>query len=134
MPKRPRPWAPESPKTDTKILPVVGVSFVEGYPHNLLALKELIDWQAGQPGAAPLSVILRRNPDNQYDPNAVEVHIPALGKQAFIGHFKRDHARPIAILIDSGVRFACHVHRCRILESQPQNPGIDIAVTRLEQK
>lgn len=120
--------------TDTRVLPVVGVTFAHGYPHNLLRLQELIDWQADQPGAEPLSVVLRRNPENPYDKNAIEVHVPALGDHGFIGHFKREHAGVLAALLDSGQEFESHVHRCRILKSNPSNPGIDISVTRIAQE
>lgn len=115
---------------DERILPVVGVTFVPGYPHNLHQLQALIDWQAGQPGAEMLSVVLVRNPDNPHDPNAVQVHVPALGDDGFIGHFGRDHARPIAALMDSGERLNAWVYRCRVDPNNPSKPGIDILIKR----
>lgn len=115
---------------DERILPVVGVTFVPGYPNNLHQLQALIDWQDGQPGTEPLSVVLIRNPDNPHDPNAVEVHVPALTENGFIGHFGRDNARPIAALLDSGERLSASVYRCRVDADHPSNPGIDILIKR----
>lgn len=127
---------------NTKIVKVVGVSFVPTYPANLHQLQALYDWQADQTKLGsgvtgvlaeiePLSVILVRNPQNRYDRNAIEVHVPALGDEAMIGHIARDQAAIIAPMMDRGRRFQAHVHRCRVLESQPQNPGIDISITRI---
>lgn len=120
--------------SETRFLKVVGVTFVPTYPSNLHQLQALYDWQgssARHVEPEPLSVVLRRNPDNRYDPNAIEVHVPALGTEGMIGHLSREHAAIIAPMMDAGRHFAAHVHRCKILPSQPQNPGIEIAVTRL---
>ena len=57
-------------------LPVVGVSFVDGYPANLMALNEA-DVQADDAGGH-LAVVLRRNPSNTHDANAIEVHVSRL--------------------------------------------------------
>lgn len=122
---------------------VVGVSFVPTYPENLYQLQALYDWQADQAKHGfsatasmaeiePLSVVLKRNPGNQHDRNAVEVHVPALGDDGRIGHLARDNAAIVAPMMDNGVRFACHVHRCRVLQSDPSKPGIDISITRLK--
>lgn len=128
--------------SDTKIVKVVGVSFVPTYPSNLHQLQALYDWQAQATHPSetlpngiqvePLSVVLRRNPANPYDANAVEVHIPALGDEGMIGHLAREHAAIIASMIDRGDILQAHVHRCRVLPSAPQNPGIDIAITRIK--
>lgn len=128
--------------SDVKILPVVGVTFVPSYPANLHQLKALYDWQAQAAQTSevlpqgikvePLSVVLIRNPQNRYDPNAIEVHVPALGDEAMIGHFSRINAAILAPMIDSGRwRFKSSVYRCRIIAGHESNPGIDIEVIRL---
>lgn len=127
---------------DIKIVKVVGVSFCKNYPSNLHQLQALYDWMGSQREAyakadreaevEPLSVILKRNPANPYDANAVEVHVPALGDEGMIGHLAREHAAIIAPMIDRGDILQAHVHRCRVLPSAPQNPGIDIAITRIK--
>lgn len=52
---------------------VAGVTFIDGYPDNLLRLREPADaaWQAGE----CLTAVLRRNPANPYDSNAVEIWV-----------------------------------------------------------
>lgn len=130
-------------KSDIKIMPVVGVTFIRGYPANLHQLQALYDWQATAiqarselgsmptPEIEPLSVIIRHNSDNPHDSNAVQVYVPALGDEAFIGHFARANAVVLAPMLDEGVRFKCWVHKCRILQSDPSKPGIDIAIQRI---
>lgn len=127
--------------SDVKIIPVVGVTFVASYPANLHQLQALYDWQAQATQASealpqgikvePLSVVLRRNPANRHDSNAIEVHVPALGDDAMIGHFSRENAAIVAPMMDRGQRFKASVYRCRITKGQENRPGIDIEVTRL---
>lgn len=115
--------------TRTAIVKVVGCSFVETYPGNLLRLAEL-DGQARLKGEQ-LAVVLVRNPDNFHDANAVEVHVPALGEMAMIGHVPRGDAARLAPRLDAGERFLAEVRWVRLDPEHPEHPGIDIAVTRV---
>lgn len=115
--------------TRAKIVKVVGVTFVEGYPNNLLHLRD-VAMQAEAAGER-LAVLLIRNPANQYDANAVEVHVPALGSMAMIGHVPREQAAALAPRIDAGERFLAEVSWCRIDPDHTDRPGIDIAVVRV---
>ena len=122
-------------KPDTKIVKVVGVTFVRTYPANLLQLQDLIDWQLAVPAkeVEPLSVVLRRNPNNEHDANAIEVHVPALGDEGMIGHIKADHAAILAPMMDAGQRFASSVYKCNVRREAPAKPGIEIQITRLKE-
>lgn len=110
-----------------KIVKVVGVTFVDHYPANLHLLAEITSRQYAE---ERLPVVLRRNPLNAYDFHAVEVHVPALGEMAMIGHVPRDQAARLAPLMDQGVAFAAEVAWCRIDPDHTDRPGIDIAIRR----
>jgi hypothetical protein len=106
-------------------LQVAGVSFASTYPENLLALQEVSELAEGEPIAA----ILVRRPDNPYDANAVEVHVPALGEDAMVGHLSRRHAATLAPAIDAGGRFQCSVYVVRVHSQHPDKPGLDIIIS-----
>lgn len=139
---------------------VVGVSFVPGYPGNLHRLNELTNrpphpgpfpsglrgdmaimeadnawfaadeaWQEGRARELP-SVVLKRNPDNQYDSNAVEVHVPALGEHGMIGHMERPLAARLAPDMDSGGRWVAGIEAVLVDPDHEDRPGISITCTR----
>jgi hypothetical protein len=108
---------------------VVGVSFTPGYPDNLHTLSWMQD--EAEAKEEPLVVVLVRNPDNPYDSNAVEVHVPALGEMAMIGHLTRPIAARFACDIDDkGYRFGAQVHWVRINPDHPDRPGVTITAWR----
>lgn len=108
---------------------VVGVSFTEGYPdnlHNLAAVQERAE-DAGE----PLTVILVRNPDNEFDSNAIQVHVPALGeKWGFIGHLTRPIAARMAPEIDGGDKWGAEIVSVLIDPDHMDRPGISIKCAR----
>jgi hypothetical protein len=112
----------------SRTVPVVGVSFVADYPHNLRLLKELDDERAQD---EPLPVVLIRRPENPHDANAVEVHVPALGTQGMIGHLSRENAAKIAPLLDEGVQFSCYLNWVRIAHDHLERPGVDISIRKV---
>jgi hypothetical protein len=107
---------------------VVGVSFVPGYPDNLLDL-ELADSKA-QIAGEPLAVVLRRNPKNEYDSNAIEVHVPALGEHGMVGHLTRPIAQRMAPELDAGERWLAEVESVLIDPDHLDRPGISIRCKR----
>lgn len=109
---------------------VVGVSFTAGYPDNLYALDEA--WTHRLLDAdEPLPVILVRNPENEYDANAIEVHVPSLGEEwGMIGHLTRPIAARMAPEMDAGGRFVAEVVSVLIDPDHPDRPGISIHVDR----
>lgn len=113
------------------VVPVVGVTFAPGYPGNIRRLAEICA-ENPRPGEEEIPVVLMRNPDNEHDANAVEVHVPSIG--AMIGHCSRIIAARLAPSMDAGVKFLAWVHWVRIDPEHPDNPGIDIAFRRAEQE
>jgi hypothetical protein len=109
---------------------VVGVSFVPKYPGNLHALSEASD--RARLDGEPLSVVLVRNPKNQYDSNAIEVHVPALGEGGFIGHLTRPIAARMAPEIDAGETWIAEVGDVLINPAHMDRPGITINCKRID--
>ena len=104
---------------------VVGVIFVPGYPTNLDSLK--VSQEEAEECGEPLAAVLVRNPDNEYDTNAIEVHVPSLGEQAgFIGHLTSPLARRLAPQLDSGEHWGASVEAVLIHPDFPDRPGISI--------
>ena len=107
---------------------VVGVSFVPGYPDNITSLRDLAD-EAARLGER-MTAVLIRNPKNEYDSNAIEVHVPALGDNGMIGHVERPLAARMAPEIDQGTRFLAEVVNVLINPDHPDRPGISINMKR----
>lgn len=110
-------------------VPVVGVTFVATYPTNLLLLAEQAEWAERQ--GEQLTAILVRNPQNPYDANAIEVHVPALGDMAMIGHLSREIAARLAPRLDAGDRYEVKVSWVRINPDHLDRPGIDLSICRV---
>lgn len=112
---------------------VVGLSFIKSYPNNLLELRDITEGviaHDGQPGEeAP--VVLIRNPDNEYDANAIEVHVPALGSKAMVGHLERPIAARLARELDAGVRWRARVESVLVDPDHPDRPGLLIKCGRV---
>jgi hypothetical protein len=109
---------------------VRGVSFTAGYPDNLYALESEVD-RAGVAGE-PLVAVLIRNPDNEYDGNAIEVHVPSLGDEwGMIGHMMAPLAARLAPELDAGERWQAEVEAVLVNPDHPDRPGISIKCTRV---
>jgi len=111
---------------------VVGVSFTPGYPDNLHALSAM--QEEALASGEPIPVVLIRNPDNEYDANAIEVHCPSLGEYGMIGHLPKDIARRVAPDMDGGMRLAGSVHEVRIHPDHPERPGITVDIWRQKEE
>lgn len=102
--------------TGMQVVPVVGLTFVEEYPGNVLGLQRL--------HFSEIVVELRRNPQNKYDSNAIEVH--ADGKM--IGHIPKETAARLAPKLDGGTEHEAFVYGIRVSPDNPMNPGIDLII------
>lgn len=116
---------------------VVGVTFCEGYPENmgrldLIVRRHLLDPQMRSAGMEPIPAVLIRNPDNDHDVNAVEVHVPALGEQGKIGHVQANTAQLLAPLMDDDVRYQAWVVEVVTSENAPDRPGIQVRIERVK--
>lgn len=111
------------------IVPVVGLTFQDGYPETIHQLRDITE-----PGFLAqdesVAVVLKRDPENQYDSNAVEVHVPALDQM--VGHLSREIAARLAPKLDEGVQFNTYVHVVRVDADHPENPGLDVRIERVE--
>jgi len=105
---------------------VVGVSFTPYYPHNLWELEtQAFDAEAK---GEKLAAIIVRDPNNPYDANACQVHVPALGEAGFIGYITKPVAARLAPTIDNGVVWDGHVSYLKINPDHPERPGIEITL------
>lgn len=111
------------------IVPVVGLTFQDGYPGTIHQLRDLTEtgFLAQDESVA---VVLIRDPENQYDPNAVEVHVPVIG--AMVGHLSREIAARLAPHLDADVKFNTYVDGVRVDAAHPDNPGLDVRIERVE--
>lgn len=142
---------------------VVGVSFVPGYPGTLYRLDDVwqerchpVCYECGGTGVAhseiaaggvscdpcqgtgrmeaeQLPAILVRNPDNEHDPNAVQVHVPALGEDGMVGHLTRPIVARMAPEMDSGIRWDAEVVNVLIDPDWLDRPGISIKCQRVKE-
>ena len=81
--------------------------------------------QVGYAAAAlpePLSIVLVRNPANEHDTNAVEVHQPAVG---MLGHLPRDIAARVAPWLDAGHLLRVGVASVLVMPGEEDNPVPD---------
>lgn len=133
--------------TRSMALRVVGVTFCEGYPGNLHRLREIVeeryesdgegrwaaveDWEEGEPVGEPIPVNLIRNPENEHDENAVEVHVPVLGRYGtMIGHIPRELAARLAPRMDEAIPFSTVIKAVYVDPAHEDRPGIEIRVSR----
>lgn len=112
---------------------VAGVTFVPDYPDNLYELQTLF-WEkralTNSSDEFPV-VVLVRNPANEYDPNAVQIHVPALGNNGFVGHLPRNLAARLAPELDSGVEWQGWVTGVAINQDHEDRPGLTIELRRI---
>ena len=67
------------PRAQGEKIPVAGMTFRPGYPGNIQRLIGFFDGMKPQEQLEGVVAVLVRDPANEYDPNAVEVHVPMLG-------------------------------------------------------
>lgn len=120
---------------------VVGLTFVDGYPDNLYALAAIMEQETAvsvrsadtwadldKPTPEGPTVILVRNPANEHDANAIEVHVVALGRNGMVGHIPAKLAAQLAPKFDAGQVAQGHVTAIAIHPDHLDNPGLEIEV------
>lgn len=119
---------------------VVGVTFARGYPVSLTALSdawqyaELKAAEAGLDAPEHLAALLVRNPDNDHDPNAVEVHVPAAMTESHVGHLPANLAARLAPEMDAGEPWRAEVCGVLVHPDHPDRPGISLTCWRAEEE
>lgn len=114
---------------------VVGVSFVPTYPDNVEALERMTATRLirGEEYAEPIPAVLIRNPANEHDPNAVEVHVPS-GGVGMLGHLRRVEAAVLAPHLDAGVIYQGEIVRVLVNRAALDRPGVAIRMTRIDKE
>lgn len=120
---------------------VVGLSFRPGYPETVLAVADAIEaarvesvrsagpWDDLDALPEGPTALLVRNPGNEFDANAIEVHLPMLGRRGFIGHVPKELAARWAPKLDAGWTVTATVSAVPINPDHIDRPGLEIAVT-----
>lgn len=121
---------------------VVGLTFVPNYPANVEQVATMVNaaqvdalgWSGTADADAAVTVALVRNPENEYDENAIEVHVPTLGRKAsMIGHVPRDLAARLAPSIDRGDVWAARIAAVLVDPEHPDRPGVEVVLSRVQQ-
>lgn len=112
---------------------VVGLSFVDGYPENVYLLNDIAGSEDQQQASAmePLPAVLIRNPANAFDANAIEVHIPALGDHAMVGHVPAAVAKRLSPCLDQGEVWKSDIYMVAVHPEHPENPGIHLMIQKI---
>jgi hypothetical protein len=103
---------------------VAGESFRPGYPDNLLRLADVLD---NMEGPEWVGAVLVRDPKNEYDRNAIEVHVTG-GDIGHVGFVPGPLAAILAPILDSGRRLTCNATEVRIGSSGDAKPGLTVCV------
>lgn len=114
---------------------VVGLTFRKGnYPQNLHRLSEVMTQEQAEGirlgilEPEELTVLLVREPDNPADPNAIQVHVPALGRMGWVGFIPKDIAKRLAFRMDNGHLVQAWVSAVPIDPNHLDKPGLEIRV------
>lgn len=108
--------------TDTFSFKAVGVSFADDYPDNLLELRDA--WGLAK-GIGEGTLI--REPDNQYDPDAVAI----LTGGRVVGHVPRALASKLALRMDTGARYTCEL-TVLVADGHEEQPGLLVEARSVE--
>lgn len=106
---------------------VAGVTFVDGYPHTINRVAPALAETNGHGERIP--AILERDPGNEYDPNAVRVHIPMVN--SLVGHLPKESALKVAPILDGGGVIQAQVSAVVYNDDNTEQPGIEIAMIDL---
>jgi hypothetical protein len=106
----------------------VGVSFQPGYPDSLYRLQEAQERRT-RASREPLAAILVRNPYNEFDSNAIEVHAPS--DIGMVGHLPAALAERLAPLLDEGEVWQASFGDVLVHPDKPEFPGVDVRIERV---
>ena len=104
----------------------VGVQFEPGYPGILHTLAAVVDG-----GQTPLLKLVR-DPDNQFDPNAVAVR--SAKKGTHLGHLPAALAARIAPEMDAGVFWLIESYEVLVMPGHEDKPGLSLNLRRMPER
>lgn len=118
-----------APEFSTKL---VGVTYSPWYPRNVWALEHRLRYievrTAGPP--RPVPVVLRREPDNPVDRNAVAVVVEEEADLGHLGHLNATLSARLAPELDNGTSWSAQVINIAIHPQRETVPGIEVRLTR----
>lgn len=107
---------------------LVGLTFNVGYPANVRKVERALAANYWESPDAPIPFeVDLRNLANEYDANAVEVRDPNF---EILGHLPRAVAARLAPEMDDGITWSAVVVSVRTHPDNPNNPGVDVRLTR----
>ena len=118
-------WGRDTPHMaahDEFMTRLVGVSFCEGYPANLLRVAEMLA------RSERVTVELRRDASNPYDANTINVVCVAAGGR--IGRVAKERAAYLADDIDRGEEWVGLLETVMVNPDHPDKPGAVIRCWR----
>lgn len=98
---------------------LAGVSFVDTYPANLLALVDIL-----RDEPMPLEIV--RDPGNKFDPQAISIRLNG----EHLGFIPKDLAATIAPQIDAGALYAADAMYVAVSPDNPDRLGLEIELTK----
>lgn len=103
---------------------VVGGTFTDGYPATYHRIRERLERTPGH----TIPAVLRRDPGNPHDPNAVQVLVdPGDGTPVPVGHVNAGVASRLAPHLDAGETWHAAVTAVPVHTSHDDRPGMDIS-------
>ena len=101
------------------------MTFVPGYPETIGFLEAALMHHRFDGAPSPKARI-ERDPQNEYDANAVRVSVelPAAGGDVFLGHVPAAVAAGLAARLDAGETWECEIAEIRTHEATPATPAV----------
>ncbi|MBF83445.1 MAG: hypothetical protein CL489_03110 [Acidobacteria bacterium] len=108
---------------------VAGVTFRPRYPNNLWEIANAIIQVFGDGRkTGQVTATLVREPDNEHDPNAIQVFVAG----EHIGYIPAQQAAWVANSMDAGEKWGALVDRLVVSPDNPEQPGLRIKVSKDE--
>lgn len=120
---------------------VVGMTFVKGYPDNVYKLRNTSTGPVDDDddfgdfdddGYLDIPLVMRRNPQNEFDANAIEVHAPQLGRDSMLGHIPANIAARLAPHLDANEEWNILLERVAVVPGKESNPGLHIHIQKVD--
>ena len=106
---------------------LVGVTFAPGYPETIGKLEATwVSRELRGEEPVPIKAVLRRDPANPHDSNAVAVLVDG----DHLGHIPANMAARLAPLLDAGEVWSCEVTDVVTDPNRPANPGVTVRLAR----
>jgi len=99
---------------------LAGESFADGYPDCAHRIANALRDTDGEAEAIPALFVC--DPDSEFDPNEIEVHVPMLDQ--IVGHLNRHDAERMAPLLDAGEIWQVWITAVTFVGDNLDTPGL----------